>query len=358
MRNHLLPIAGLIKSCHLIVKLLRPVDTPTAHSEAAPVNPRPVAEARHGHNSNGFVDAGGICLRIADITIALVGAARDLPIHVVGPMNEFILTGGAQPDVTIRTGWDETEEDQGSKLLFDSGSIWRLYELFDGRYEFRLAAPFSGWQPYKVARFNADWTSGEILYRRPYFVPGQPVYPLEYPLDEVLVSNLLARGRGIEIHACGLTDRDGNGYLFPGQSGAGKSTTASLWAQETDENVRVLSDERVILRLREGRMWMHGTPWHGDARLARADSAPLTRIFFLARGARNELAPLTQAEAAARLFACSFPPFYSADSLSFTLEFLDELTRLAPCDELKFIPDRQVVEFIRERAATGHRSLA
>lgn len=323
------------------------------HCEARTANPRMIKESAPGHPSTGAEDARSVCLKIADISIALRCAAPDLPLRIVGPMSQFVTTREAQPDVTIRVDWDEAGEDQGGRLLFDSGSIWRLYELEDGRREFRLAAPFSGWQTYKVARFDAGWTSGEILYRRQYFVPGEPVYPLEYPLDEVLVSNLLARGRGIELHACGLSDRDGNGYLFPGQSGAGKSTTACLWSQ-ADAHARVLSDERVILRQRGGRIWMYGTPWHGDARLARADSAPLTRIFFLARGPQNEVVRQNRAESAARLFACSFPPFYSADGISFTLEFLDELTRIVACDELRFIPDRRVIEFIRERAATGH----
>ena len=325
----------------------------TLHRQAGTDNPRMIEEAAPGPPSTSAVDARSVCLKIADIGITLRRAAPDLPLRIVGPMSQFVTTREAQPDVTVSIDWDEAGEDQGGRLLFDSGSIWRLYELEDGRQEFRLAAPFSGWQTYKVARFDAGWTRGEVLYRRQYFVPGEPVYPLEYPLDEVLVSNLLARGRGIEIHACGLSDHDGSGYLFPGQSGAGKSTTASLWAQ-TDANARVLSDERVILRQREGRIWMYGTPWHGDARLARADSAPLTRIFFLARGTRNELARQNRAAAAARLFACSFPPFYSADGISFTLEFLDELTRIVSCDELRFVPDRRVIEFIRERAATGH----
>ena len=295
-----------------------------------------------------------IALKIADLRLVLQSVADDLPLQMAGPISEFIdREEGAQPDVEISVGWADALEDfDEGRLLFDSGSIWRLYELADGGYEFRLAAPFSNWQTYKVARFNKDWTRGEILCRRAYFRAGEGVSPLEYPLDEVLISTLLARGRGIEIHACGLLDSDGNGYLFTGQSGAGKSTTASLWAQ-ADERVSVLSDERVILRLRDGRIRMYGTPWHGDARVARPDSAPLTRIFFLARGTHNDLVPLSRADSAARLFACSFPTFYSPDGLAFALEFLDELTRLVPCDELRFVPDPQVIAFIRSQEGTN-----
>jgi hypothetical protein len=304
--------------------------------------------ARSDESTGAGTGAGSVCLKIADITIALRSAAHDLPLQVIGPMGEFVVTNGAQPDVTISVDWSAAGKYRGGKLLFDSGSVWRLYELADALYEFRFAAPFSGWRTYKVARFSRDFKVGEILCQPKYFAPGERVYPLEYPLDEVLISNLLACGRGIEVHACGLSDRDGRGYLFVGQSGAGKSTIASLWAR-AGAGVRVLSDERIILRWQNGRIWMYGTPWHGCAGLARPDSAPLTRTFFLARGTDNELVPQNRAESAARLFACSFPPFYSLDGLAFILEFLEKLTRLVTCDELRFIPDDSAVQFVREQ---------
>jgi hypothetical protein len=292
-----------------------------------------------------------IHINIAAINIALRCESAELHMQVAGPMREFVRDARDAPDISIKVDWMETApafvDDEG-RLLFDSGSTWRLYALPDGRREFRLAAPFSGWHPYKRARFSADWTTGEILCERRYFAEGQFVYPLEYPLDEVLVSNLLAQGRGVEIHACGLSDADGRGYLFVGQSGAGKSTTARLWSNKT--GVRVLSDERVILRARDNRIWMYGTPWHGDACLGGPMTAPLDAIFFPARGIENELTPLNRTETAARLFACSFPPFHSHDGLAFTLEFLDQVTRQVPAHELKFVPDERAVDFLRERS--------
>lgn len=290
----------------------------------------------------------GIRLNLAGINIVLTGADADLPLQVVGPMRDFLSTDIAQPDITIRTAWGERGyAASGGELLFDSGSIWRLYSVAGGHYEFRLAAPFSDWQPYKIARFNPDWSEGEILCLRDYFKPDQSIYPLEYPLDEVLISNLLACGRGIEIHGCGLRDSDGRGYLFAGQSGAGKSTTALLWKEQ--DGVSILSDERVILRRgTDGHTYMHGTPWYGDAKLAANLSARLTKIFFLGRGDSNELVPQGRTDAAARLFACSFPPFYSPKGISSTLEFLDELTDQVDCCELKFVPDERVVQFVRD----------
>ena len=84
-------------------------------------------------------------------------------------------------------------------------------------------------------------------------------YPLEYPLDELLIINLLAQGRGVEVHAAGVIDPEGCGHLFLGQSGGGKTTISRLW--QGVERAEILSDEdRIILRKEAGRIWMYGTP--------------------------------------------------------------------------------------------------
>jgi hypothetical protein len=95
---------------------------------------------------------------------------------------------------------------------------------------------------------------------------------------------------------------------------------------------------------------MHGTPWHGEAALAEPASAPLESVFFLEHGAANNLLPLRGAAATTRLFACGFPPFHDRDGLDFTLTFFAELAAAVPCHELRFAPDRRVVEFVESWA--------
>lgn len=92
---------------------------------------------------------------------------------------------------------------------------------------------------------------------------------------------------------------------------------------------------------------MYGTPWHGDAGFGSPDRAPVTRIYFLKKGQKNELVPQRTAEAVERLFACSFPSFYSAEALNFSLGFLGEVAKAVPCCELSFVPDKRVVDFIQ-----------
>ena len=288
--------------------------------------------------------ASAVAVRIADYTIALHSHAPDLRLQIVGAMESFTVTPH-QADTTIAVGWHDLSRMQFGQPIFDSNGIWQLYAGADG-YQFRFAAPFSDWNPYKVARFNADFSAGEILCDPHYIPADRPIYPLEYPLDELLYLYLLTQGRGVIVHACGLADKAGNGYLFAGQSGAGKSTMARLWAARRD--VMILSDERIILSERGGQVLMHGTPWHGDAGQATNASRRLTKLFFLRQWRTNESVPLSRAEAAARLFACCFPPFHSAEGLSFTLRFFDELVHTVPAFELRFLPDASAVETIEQ----------
>jgi hypothetical protein len=109
-----------------------------------------------------------------------------------------------------------------------------------------------------------------------------------------------------------------------------------------------LSDDRIILRRSGHQIFMYGTPWHGDEPLASPSRVPLTRGFILHHASRNELSGLTRADVAANLFARSFPPFFSAEAVGFSLSFLDEVAGRVPFAHLGFVPDAKLPAFIRQ----------
>jgi hypothetical protein len=286
-----------------------------------------------------------LTVRIADITLALSSDDPDLPIGAAGAIESF-LTTASPPDTHIlvtRAESGEPPRDSAAAPLFDSRAVWRLSDE-DGGYRFRFTSRLLGSHPYKVASFSKDFSHGTIALNRSIFPAGQTVYPLEYPLDELILLNLLARGRGVEVHACGLMDAGGNGSLFLGQSGAGKTTTAKIW--ETVPGITILSDDRIILRKIGDTIWMYGTPWHGEGRLSHPGQAPLRHIYFLRHGTANELILQSTCDAITRLFACSFPLFHSAEALDFTLSFFDEVASRVPAYELRFLPDARVLDLL------------
>ncbi len=246
-------------------------------------------------------------------------------------------------DVRMTVNWTCEMNVPRRRPLFDSGGLWSVYRE-DGGYRFFFSTPALGDTPYKSGWFDDEFASGCVQLFQPYFDTSRAIYPLEYPLDELVMIHRLARGEGVEVHGLGVVDESGKGHLFIGHSGAGKSTLARLWQRES--RALILSDDRIILREREGRIWMHGTPWHGDAGVASPQAAPLYRAYLIEHGGRTELLNLTKGRAAAEFLARCFVPHYSADAMDFTLGFLGRMTQQTPCCVFRFLPDRSAVEAI------------
>ncbi|MDH3446133.1 MAG: hypothetical protein OEN50_19575, partial [Deltaproteobacteria bacterium] len=228
---------------------------------------------------------GELCVNIAGIAIAMTSDDSNFTLDLQRGMEKF-LVDPIDPDVRVQAGWGDLSTEKGGNVIFDSGGVWRL-SVEDGIYRFCFFSPLFGSLPYKAASFSPDFSFGKVVLHRPYFPADRAIYPLEYPLDELVLMHLLARGRGAEVHACGVVDDLGNGHLFIGQSGGGKTTMARLW--EKQKGITILSDDRIVLREIENRIWMYGTPWHGEASLAEASRAPLKRIYFLRHGEKNAL---------------------------------------------------------------------
>jgi hypothetical protein len=300
-------------------------------------------------------------LSIGDITFRIVSDDPRLVSLPEGPLEHFrVETRVDRPaDVEVRARWrdapDETADAPGSdgELVFDSAGSWRLVRT-GGEFLFTFRSAAAGPAPYKTARFDPTFASGEIELSRRHFVrqPEDAVYPLAYPLDELLMIHLLAQGRGVEIHSCALLDAAGRAHLFAGQSGAGKSTMARLWLGQA--GVRLISDERVVLRTDRQRIIVYGTPWHGDAMLASPQCGELASVFFLnhaGRASTPALKPVGGPLAAARLLACSFLPFHSPTAIDRTIGALERVAGEVRCHDLWFAPDRSVVDLLTRQMA-------
>jgi len=225
--------------------------------------------------------------------------------------------------------------------IFDSGGLWRLWQKGQ-QWAISLYSDVFDPRTYQLAIFDHIFSQGDIYI--PPALAGKLSFRFDQVLAEALMVNLLAQGRGVLLHACGIIDGD-KGRLLTGNSGDGKSTSARIWQEQP--NICIISDDRVIVRQHEGRLWMYGTPWHGDAGLASRQAAPIDQIFFLKHDQQNRATPLHPSDATARMLVRSFPTFWNAQGMDFTLSFLSDLSQAAPCYELGFRPDTEIVDFVR-----------
>lgn len=252
-------------------------------------------------------------------------------------------TDPAQPDASFKIFRRLPPEFPGAELVRRTPDYWELHR-WHGRWLVNTSLEIDS-DFIRKAVISPDWTSGEI-----YVIPNPigdwergPACAFSYPLDQLILSSLMARRGELMVHACGVVDR-GRGYVFLGRSGAGKSTTALLWHKA---GATVLSDDRVILRRQDGRWHIHGAPWYSRARLCAALSAPLSGIFTLVHGRTNRLEPLQGAQAFLEILPHCVIPTWDHEARQSGFDAAAALAESSPLRRYHFLPATSAVDFIR-----------
>jgi hypothetical protein len=287
-------------------------------------------------------------VKLAETVIAAVGG-DDCPPFRLPPVYQPFLVEGLRPEVTLRVHYGDIPHLPLGEHIFHSGGVWNLHRHLD-KYLMVMTDFMPGSRPYRLAVFDRTFTSGEIYLQQQSTdadpTPAAFVDPLEHPLDQFLMAIFLARRRaGVILHACGVVD-GGRGLVFCGVSGAGKSTLARLWQ---DAPVILLTDERLIICRVNGRFWMFGTPWPGEAQISSPERAPLEKVYIINHSPKNSLHALASPVAASQLLVRCFPPFFDQIGLQNILELLAQIAEEIPCYDLGFAPDRDLVDFVRLR---------
>jgi hypothetical protein len=244
--------------------------------------------------------------------------------------------------LNYKPGTDNRRSQFMHNRLFEADLTWGLYKgkKADNNQEMIMTVPAmkNGRHSRVIAKFDSDFKNGTVYTRKTeehYFF---------YPFLEVLTINLLARGRGALLHACCIDD-NGSGYLFLGQSGAGKSTMANIWNQEKD--ITVLSDDRVLVSMTEEGLTAYGTPWHGTEKYAVNAGVPVKKIFFISHADSNSAFEVNGIKAVSELVRNAFLPFWDRDRMEYSTEFLIQVSQNARLFDLAVYPDRNIIDLVR-----------
>lgn len=291
-------------------------------------------------------------MRIADVHF-LIGGETYKSIQTVEPAYKPFLThpinhsviGAEETRISLQFGAIPPTE--GLTRLFDNGESWSMFQAGDG-YCLAIQPP-SFKQPIVLARIDAGFTQATVYVDKERVSQGKklPVLsnPIGYPLLQILLIYILAHRQGALFHAAGIGIKE-RGYLFPGRSGAGKSTITRLFAGRKD--IALLSDDRMAVRKIDGAFKAYGTPWPGDAGIAENESMPLAGIFFISHGSENRIREISRREALERMLPVTSIPWYDQRIVPHLLDFCEDLTAHVPAVEFHLKPIPEAIDVFEE----------
>lgn len=263
----------------------------------------------------------------------------------IRPFEAFLVDVNHPADITVDVAVVPTLPDLPmDRLRFDSNhGHWKLFEAPEGLI-LDSASPKTLTSRAR-ARLSPDYRRVEA-WVLPDLQNGQvgwsPMH-LFNPVLEVCLLSTLAREGGFLLHASGLVYQ-GNGLVFTGASGTGKSTLAGWFA---GAGALVLSDERMILRRDPDSVRMFGTPWIGSGSFAANASAPLSRLFCISHGQdEHRFKSLPASRIVSLLLQQTFLPYWDRAAMDTTVDSLIFLTQQVPCVSLACLKNPNVIDAI------------
>jgi hypothetical protein len=160
----------------------------------------------------------------------------------------------------------------------------------------------------------------------------------------ILYSLVLPMNNGLAIHASSLV-RNGKAYVFPGKSGAGKTTIAEL----TPESI-LLTDEISIIRWLSNDLIAYGSPFHGSIGApGKNTSSKVEGFYFPVKDKENYIEKLDTKSALEKLLSdiVSFGENHNLVRKMFDIAF--EVVSFLPCYDLHFLPEPSFWSCIDDR---------
>ncbi len=138
------------------------------------------------------------------------------------------------------------------------------------------------------------------------------------------IFDLLAEHEMLVLHSSYIITKDGDGILFSGPSGIGKSTQADLWKKYA--SAEIVNGDRALIKVSDGTA--HGFMYSGTSGISRNISAPIKAIVLPAQSQLNKVYRPRPQEAFVRVLnQCTYYQWSSDSSKRMT----DLVARLVSC---------------------------
>jgi hypothetical protein len=284
-----------------------------------------------------------IPITIADILIQVQSPLSASELGIEARLGDFF--GAAEtPVAKVSLRWEESDVSpcpQGD-LIYDPGSIWRMYRTLDEYYAAIGYPEVNGSAGVQaVLKANPLWDDLTLTEHR----RGSSWQSLlNIGAGELILRTSILFTDGLVFHASGIDD-NGRGIVFVGHAGAGKSTQAGFWSEIP--GAVAMNDDRIAVRSNASSAICYGTPWGGTADIARNHHAALAAIILLEQAPENFIEPINSTVSAPMLLARAFVPYWDKELMDRAFTNLNELLTRVPVYRLHCRPEPEVISLVR-----------
>lgn len=162
-----------------------------------------------------------------------------------------------------------------------------------------------------------------------------------------VICNYIIEHSGFFLHCSCLKYHD-EAIIFTAPSGTGKSTHAALWRKHFGDEITMINDDKPLVREKDGRFFIYGTPWNGKHGIGENTSAPVRAVVFLSQAPENTAAQVTPIEALSLLLQQTVLPSEKA-MLSMLLDMLGRMVETVPMYRLGCTISDEAVMTIYEK---------
>ncbi len=179
---------------------------------------------------------------------------------------------------------------------------------------------------------SGDWSNATT-----YFTSSSGRYSL--PL--AAICSRFAYYNAFLIHAS-CVSISGNGVLFTGFSGIGKTTQAELWARVL--GAEIINGDKAFIREINGAFYGCGLPWKGSSDYCLNKMTELKAIVVLDKSSENKLVRLNASQASERFIPHMFMPYWDKKCLNKTFDAVESVVRNVPIFSLECRADEEAVK--------------
>ncbi len=296
------------------------------------------------------MDSQALHIKLAGLNIRIETSNQSLSLSIPASFKHFISKSIETSDIQLKI-YELSDQNQsesskvvsrvataGLELKDELKPDSYLWEVKTHGYGYMISTwSFIG-KAFLPVKFH--FTPGEKQITVYASVDDGSIHPFGYPAGALLIYLLSSLSGSILIHSSAIEDQ-GNGYLFTGISGMGKSTMADIWKAS---GARLIHDDRTMVRRVNDCWHAYSTPVNMDDNSAQT---PLKAIFLIEHGSTNRHERIQQFDAFSGVLEHCIQHQYDKKMIDGLIDTLGSMIKSVPVYRLSISKGPEIVDYIR-----------